>query len=229
MINVRVVTIASLGFVLGGQPLVAQSPFQYREYALESSVAAVVKISNTRDNDAKTLHSRPASIQQLEWRTPYARAGTDAADPVRDILFSFYDNQLYQVVVTYDRDRMEGLTNDDVVESVSATYGVPLLRYARRARAVVPAGLSEDTTVVAQWENAASLLTLRRGGYSPQFQLVLISKSLNPRAEAAIKEALRLDIQEAPQRELDQHKKDAADAGVASQKARVINKAAFRP
>jgi hypothetical protein len=31
---------------------------------------------------------------------------------VRVVLFSFYDDQLYQIVVTYDRERMEGLTND---------------------------------------------------------------------------------------------------------------------
>jgi hypothetical protein len=59
--------------------------------------------------------------------------------------------------------------------------------------------------------------------------LVLISRTLKPRARTAMEEALRLDAQEAPQRELDQQKKEAADAGVASQKARAVNKAAFRP
>ena len=47
-------------------------------------------------------------------------------------------------------------------------------------------------------------------------------------ARAAIKEAGRLDTKEAPQRELDQRTKEAADARVASEKARVTNKAAFR-
>jgi len=86
-----------------------------------------------------------------------------------------------------------------------------------------------DTTVVAQWEDAASLVTLTRSTYPSGYQLVLISKTLDVRARAAIKEALRLDTQEAPQRELDQRKKAVADADLASQKARVLNKAAFRP
>jgi hypothetical protein len=229
MITMRVAAIASLGFVLGSQPVSAQAPFRYREFALESSVASVVKISDARAVDARTLHERPASIRELEWRAPYVRSGSQQADPVREVVFSFYEDQLYQVVVSYNRDRMEGLTSDDVIESISATYGIPLLRNSRPGLGAVPAGVLADTTVVAQWEDAASLLTLTRSTYSPQFQLVLVSKTLNGRARAAIKEALRLDAQEAPQREMDQRKKDVADAGVASQKARVANKAAFRP
>jgi hypothetical protein len=215
--------------MLCAHSIVAQTPFEYREYALGTSVSSVVKISKTRGDGTKTLHERPARIQELEWRAPYVSAGTELADPVRDVLFSFYDDQLYQVVVTYDRERMEGLTNDDVVESISATYGAPLLRHARAGRNALMPVTPSETTVVAQWEDAQSVLTLIRDSYSPQYQLVLISKTLNPRAGAAIKESLRLDTQEAPQREREQRTKEVADARDASQKARVVNKAAFKP
>jgi hypothetical protein len=156
-------------------------------------------------------------------------SGTELADPVRDVIFSFYDDQLYQVVVTYDRDRIEGLTNDDLIESISATYGVPLLRHSRAAAKTLMADLPVETTIVAQWEDAGSVLTLTRDTYSPQFKLVLISKSLNPRGRAAITEALRLDAVEAPRRERDLRTKEASDARAASQKARVVNRAAFKP
>lgn len=229
MTSIRVIAVASVGALLCGQSLVAETPFQYREYVLGSSVASVAKISKSREDGIKTLHDRPARIQQLEWRAPYVSSGTELADPVRDVLFSFYDDQLYQVVVTYDRNRMEGLTNDDLIESISTTYGLALLRHARAAQTPVLGDIPADTTIVAQWEDAGSLLTLRRDTYAPQFQLVLISKTLNPRARAAIKDALRLDTQEAPQRERDQRTKEVADARVASQKARVVNKAAFKP
>jgi hypothetical protein len=228
MTTVRVVLTASVAFVLGVQPLLAQELSRYREYALESSVASVVTISGAREADTKTPHERPAKIQELEWRAPYVRAGSELADPVHDLLFSFYDDQLYQVVVTYDRERMEGLTNDDVIESLSATYGLPLLQ-ARSRTLLVDVPVPAETTIVARWEDTSSLLILTRGTYSPQYRLALISKTLNARAQAAIKEALRLDAQEAPQRELDQRKKEIADARVASQKARESNKAAFRP
>jgi hypothetical protein len=42
-------------------------------------------------------------------------------------------------------------------------------------------------------------------------------------------EANRLDTKEAPQRELDQRRKQVAGALVAGEKARVANKAVFRP
>ena len=230
MTGVRVVALASLGFVLWGQSLVAQAPLRYREYALESSVASVVKISGARDYETRTLHERPARIQEVEWRAPYAPSGGGPADPVRDVRFSFYDDKLYQILITYDRNRTEGLTHDDVIESLSKTYGTPLLSSSGAVRGPVPADVPvAEMALVARWEDATALLTLTKGTYPPHYQLVLISKRLNALASAAIKEAVRLDAQEAPQRELDRREKNITDARVASQKARIINKAAFRP
>jgi hypothetical protein len=226
MTRLFVVAVASI-VVLSGSRLGAQELSRYRDYALESSVTSVATISLARESETRTLYERPAKIQQLEWRAPYVPSGTEMADPVHDVLFSFCDDQLYQVVVTYDRDRMEGLTTADVLASLSATYGVPGRKAA--GPSAVPIDLPPDTIVVARWEDAASLVILTRGSYSPQFQLMLISKALNTRARAAIKQALRLDTQEAPQRERDQRKKESADALAASQKARVVNRAAFRP
>jgi hypothetical protein len=225
----RVAAATVAGCVLASQLAVAQAPFQYREYALDTSVASVAALGETRAELAKTIHTRPALIQELEWRAPYVRTGSDRADPVRDILFSFYNDRLYEILITYDRGRMEGLTNTDVIDSVSATYGQPLLRSAKVMPGLLLTEMPLDTTVVAQWENETSLLSLRRGVYSPQFQLVLISKPLHTLARAAIKDAMRLDVQEAPQRLLEQQKKNVADGVVATDKARVVNKAAFRP
>jgi hypothetical protein len=229
MIDSRVAAIASLTFVLGGQPLAGQAPFEYRQYALESSVAAVIEVSRPRDNDPKTLHERPASIQEVVWRAPYMGLGSERPDPVHEVLFNFYDDQLYRIVVTYDRGRMAGLTNDDVIQTLSATYGVPLLQDARTARNALPLDVGTDMAVVAQWDNARSLVTLLRSTYSTQFQLVLISKTLNPLARAAITEARRLDALDAPQRERDRRTQAAAEAAATAEKARAVNKTAFRP
>lgn len=230
MIGVRVVAFASLGFVLGGQSLVAQTPLRYREYALESSVASVVKISGARDFETRTLHERPARIQEVVWRAPYVPAGNALADPVRDVRFSFCDDKLYRIVVTYDRQRTEGLTHEDVIGALSTTYGMPLLSSRGTTRDPVPGGVSQaDAAIVAQWEDASALLTLTQGTYLPDYQLVLISETLNERALTAIKESGRLDAHEAPQRDLDRREKKIADERIANQKARVINKAAFRP
>jgi hypothetical protein len=228
MISVRILAVASLGITLGGQPLTAQSLSRYRTYALESSVVSVVKSSGAREADLKTLHERPARIQELEWRAPYVSTGRTAADPVRNVVFSFYDDQLYCVVVTYERDRMEGLTSADVMDAISAAYGGALPMHARAVDRP-PVDMPPDTALVARWDDGASVLSLLRGESSHEFQLVLVSKQLSQRARTAMKEAVRLDAQQAPQRELDRRKKAVADALASEEKARAINKAAFRP
>jgi hypothetical protein len=151
-----------------------------------------------------------------------------APDPVRSVAFTFFNDELYQVFVTYDRDRTDGLTNADIIESLRASYGAPVLKSAI-ARTGLPAATLLDATVLAQWDNDASSVTLLRSTYSPDFQLILSSKSLSAQARSAIREALRLDALEAPQRELEERKKEVADASAARDKTRSTNKAAFRP
>ena len=200
----------------------------YRAYVLESSLESVIATRGARAADAKTLHERPATVQELEWRAPYVDSRNTQADPVREITFMFYNDALYQVTVKYDRDRTEGLTNTDIVESLSTAYGAPLLP-SGRTRTSPPVEGFPDSILVARWENADSLLTLIRGSYTPEFQLILVSKSLNARARTAIREAVRLDAVEAPRREAAQRKKEAGDASAARDKTRIANKAAFRP
>ena len=227
--------VIAVGLILAGQIASAQEQVasapdmsRYRAYVLESTLDTVVVTSGARAADAKTLHERPAAIQQLEWRAPYVDYRNTQADPVREISFTFFNDALYQVVVNYDRDRTEGLTNSDMVESLSAVYGVPTIASAK-ARTSRPPEAFPDSTVLARWENPQSLLTLIRGSYAPEFQLILISKPLNARARTAVREALRLDAIEAPRREAEQRKKEAGDASAARDKTRDANKAAFRP
>jgi hypothetical protein len=220
--------VIAVGLILGGQLAFAQDMSRYRAYVLESSLDSIVAASGARAADAKTLHERPAAIQQLEWRAPYVDSRNTLADPVREISFTFYNDALYQVIVNYDRDRTEGLTNSDIVESLSAAYGVPTLASAK-TRTSPPADAFPDSIVLARWENAESLLTLLRGSYTAEFQLILVSKPLSARARNAVREAIRLDAIEAPRREAEQRKKEAGDAKAARDKTRIANKAAFRP
>jgi hypothetical protein len=103
---------------------------------------------------------------------------------------------------------------------------VPTLASAR-TRTSPPAEAFPDSIVLARWENAESLLTLLRGSYTSEFQLVLISKPLSARARIAAREAVRLDAMEAPRREAAQRKKEAGEASAARDKRRRANKAAF--
>jgi hypothetical protein len=206
----------------------AQDVARYRGYVLESTLEAVVAASGARAADVKTIHERPAKIQQLEWRAPYLSSGSELVDPVREITFTFLDDALYELIVSYDRDRTDGLTDRDIIETLTSAYGAPVPRSARQ-RPAASASTRPDTMVVAQWETARASLSLLRGAYTPEFQLILISKPLSLRARNAAREAIRLDAAEAPRRESAQRRKDAADASAAREKARATNKAAFRP
>ena len=225
MNSVGACVMALLGCFIDAQLASAQDVFRYRAYILESSLESVLTDSGVGATVVKTVHERPATIHELEWRAPYLSSDRDLADPVHDITFAFYNGTLYQIIVSYARDRTDGLTSNDLIESLSATYGSPVARLAISR----PATALRDTVVLAQWENNGSSATLLRDTYSSEFQLILISKVLSARARDAIREAIRLDAIEAPRRELEQRKKEAADATAAREKTRTTNKAAFRP
>jgi len=227
MHSVRLSFFAAVAMVFITSPAMAQDLSRYRNYVLESSFDSVIATSGARPADAKVLHERPARIRELDLRTAYA--GTFAAhpDPVRQIIFTFVDEALYQVVVTYDRDRTDGLTNADVIESLTATYGAPGPTPRRSQTAADESRL--DSVAVARWETAAASLTLFRAAYTPELQLVLVSKPLGGRALDAIREAKRLDALDAPRRAIEQRRKEAADADAAREKTRSTNKGAFRP
>jgi hypothetical protein len=227
MNSARFLTVAAVGLLFTGPVASAQDLSRYRSYALESSVESVIAANGARAADVKTLHQRPARIQELEWRAPYVIAGRETPDPVRTIAFSFYNDALYRVVVTYDRDRTDGLTNGDIIQSVSDTYGAPVT--SAKSGTGRDVAVPRDSIVLAQWENAASSLTLFRSVYAPEFQLMLVSKSLGTRARTAVRESERLDAADAPRREMEQRRKEAADASAARSQTRTTNKAAFRP
>ena len=143
--------VVAVGVVLTGNPVSAQDLSRYRAYVLESSLETVVTISGARLADAKTLHERPATIQELEWRTPYTRSGSESADPVREVAFTFYNNALYRVMVRYDRDRTEGLTDRDLIASLSTTYGTPVPAPPPN-KTVRTAEVPGDATLIARWD-----------------------------------------------------------------------------
>jgi hypothetical protein len=218
--------------VLSAVPLEGQDLSKYRDFSLGTSLAAVVAASGARAEDAKTLHARPAIISELEWRTIYSRPAGSDEDAVRRVVFSFYDDQLYRVVVTYDPERTAGLTDADLIRALSELYGPPLPVTAGRTAPRESAACSADAkeaTMVRCWNGPEEALTLLRGDYAGEVGLVLMSKRLSQKASSATKEAIRLDAAEAPQRAKAQAAKAAAEARAATDKARLANRATFRP
>jgi hypothetical protein len=228
-----------LGLLLFTQPLQGQDQSRYRNFQLGSDLSSVSTVANRTATQAKTIHQRPAVIQELEWRPPYFASGSTAAvperDPVERVVFSFYNDQLFRIVVDYDRDRTSGMTDADMIDALATTYGPPLIPSGKNARTVTSQIAQESGTPVAQWGDADSSVMLYRSSdlyrssSASRFRIILTSPRVAGLARTAEAQAVLLDEREAPQREIARQKKEAEDTRVSEEKARVTNKAAFRP
>ncbi|MBN2320232.1 MAG: hypothetical protein JXR49_14200 [Acidobacteria bacterium] len=211
-------------------PLVyAQDLSGYRNYNLGMTLAAVAAQADMKVSEARLISERPAVIQELEWRPENSYNSSAQADPVSVIRFVFYSDELYRILVSYNHDRTNGLTNDDLIESISVKYRTPT-NPAETIRIYSSSYLySQDEQIIARWENSQYSYNLFRSSYQSTPGMLIFSKRLEPLAQAAIVEANRLDAQEAPQREIDRKRKRDEENYAAGQKVRPVNKANFRP
>ncbi len=235
MIKIHTLAIV-IGLALFTHVLQSQDQSRYRDFQLGSDLASVATLAKVDVSDAKTIHLRPAVLQELEWRPSYFATGSTAQnDPVQRIVLSFYNDQLSRVVVDYHQDRTEGMTDADMIDGISVTYGPPLRPAAIKTRKA-PSRSDEGTrTSIASWGDAEYSVVLYRTSdpyrstYASRFQIIVTSMRLDALARTAGAEAVRLDDQDAPQREIARQKKDVDDARASAEKARLANKAAFRP
>src|ERR1051326_5106201 len=95
---------------------------RYREFQLGMNLLAVEGQTQMKTSEVKMVHQRPAIIQDLEWR-PRNFSRFAESDPLKDVLLSFYNSQLFRIVANYDRYRTEGMTDEDMIDAISATYG----------------------------------------------------------------------------------------------------------
>jgi hypothetical protein len=149
---------------------------------------------------------------------------------VQRIVFSFYDDQLFRLVISYDRHRTDGLTDGDMIEAISQTYGVALLQSSSTNVPGLPTSLAaEFGRPIALWGDADYAVALYRSSFVSEFRVVVTSPRLDALAQTATAEAIRLDERDAPQREADRKQKEAEDTRTAREKARLANKATFKP
>jgi hypothetical protein len=229
MMTSRGLGVAVLGVMLTGSAVRGQSAWQYRNFQLGGDLASVTAVTGTRASDAKTVYARPAIVQELEWRRPYVVSGGTLVDPVQQIAFSFYNDQLFRLVIDYDRDRTEGMTDADMIEAITAMYGTPIKHVAKATGAPLPIIDDEPGTRVADWGSAESTAVLYRSSYASGFRMVVASVRLSGLARTAKAEARRLDERDAPERERARQKKAADEARASREKARLANKATFTP
>jgi hypothetical protein len=232
MMNARTLAIVAGGIVCLTRGVTGQGVSQYRNFALGSNVISVSALAGIDPAEAKTIHQRPAVLQDLEWRPSRWVAGSTASsvDPVEQILFSFYNDQLFRVVVDYGHERTEGMTAADMIDGISSVYGAPLARSSRVAGRAASQLETESGSLVARWGDSEHRVVLyHTSSYSAAYRLILTDVRLDDLARKAGTQAGRLDNQEAPAREIARQKKERDDARGAAAKARDANKRVFRP
>jgi hypothetical protein len=197
---------------------------KYRHFTIGMSMTKVLERTGQKMADVKLIHGRPALVQELNWWPPSLPGISYQSDTVEQILFSFFNGELYKMSVTYDQTATEGLTEDDMVKSISAKYG--LATYVALA-IDFPTNDRYDVkqTAVASWEDAQYSFNLVRSSFTDHLGLIIYSKRVNAEAEVAIAEAVKSEQQEGPNREAARQKKQTDDLEVARQKNRKI----FRP
>ncbi|MFL6350230.1 MAG: hypothetical protein ACJ74Z_00040 [Bryobacteraceae bacterium] len=223
MNTVRSISIQSFLLVLFSPLLSAADLSTYRGFQFGMSLNAAVKHSGMNSSEVTVLHQRSALIQELKWRPSRFAGVSGDKDPVDQVQFAFLEGQLFRIVVGYDREKITGLTTDDLIDGISAQYGA----------ATVP-GVTivlssqfddENAQVLARWEDADYSLNLVQLPYSATLKIIIFQKDLNARAEAAIAEGIRLETEEAPGLAKLQEQKAKADLD----RNRLVNKARFRP
>jgi len=209
MMRSLVVCFLTVVVILLSTPLIhAQDLSKYRNFSFGMTVADLSKQIDQKPANAAVLHERPALIEELTWLPPQTYGSSRPAEPVDQILFSFYNGALYRMLMTYENSATKGLTDEDMIRVVSAKYGA-----ATRPVAVVnfPMNPSYKATekVIARWEDSQYSLNLFRS-YTDTFAIVMFTKQLDAQAGTSIAESVKLDQQEAPQKEA-AHVKKAAD------------------
>src|SRR3954471_16925798 len=161
----------------------ADEGLQYREFRLGSTLADVTAIGRTSPTDLVMIHERPALLQQLTWRPRYmtGRPMPDL-DSIRDVIFSFVDDQLFRIAVEYDERRTAGLTGDDMVVLLAPMYGTPSSVSKPAATHSTESGGTSD---VAKWRRDDSEALLQHTEYTDRFVLVITSIPLERAAARA--------------------------------------------
>jgi hypothetical protein len=183
---------------------------KYRDFSLGTSLTNVLNRTGQKLEDVTGLSKRPALLQQLTWWPANLPSTSLRRDPVEHIVFSFGNDVLYKISVTYERAATEGLTTDDMIKSLSARYG---------EAATVTSRIAQEPTdryavrlePVAVWEDTQYAFRLVQSSFSDDFELMVTSKQLNAEADIATAEAVKLDEQERPQKDAERQKKETND------------------
>jgi hypothetical protein len=199
----------------------------YHQFRIGSDIATVVRATGAAEPDVKVLHQRPALIQELEWHPVRSESSPEFA-AVRSVVFTFSGGQLFRMFVNYDSNKTEGLSPEDLIQSISTVYGAPTRPVATIATGSDYAYAANEP-VLARWQDEEYSMSLIRSSQQPNFGLIIISRTMDRLGQKAIAQGEHLDVLAAPQIERDRLVKEAEDERAKQEKAKLVNKPAFKP
>src|SRR5713101_2759914 len=197
---------------------------KYRNFSFGMSLAELSNQVDLKPLQAKLIHKHPAVIQELTWWPREPSGSPLKADSVWQVFFTFYNGGLCRMLVTYDQDATKGLAAEDMVRAISAQYGNPTRPDAQISFPTNELYRSTEK-VIARWEDSQYSINLVRSRFLNSFGLVMFSKRLDGKAEAAIAESVKLEGREDPQKEIERQKREADNL----EAARLKNRKTFHP
>lgn len=222
---------AMLSVFLGFFSLIAAAPMlraqdlsKYRGFSLGANLATVLKLTDQKLSDVNQTQGVSPVFQELTWWPPSILAASYRSDSIEQIIFSFYNGELYKISVTYDQNSTEGLTGEDMVKSIAEKYGPPTT-VSPDIAANTNSHYEAREKSVATWEDSERSLNLVHFSFSSRFGLIICAKKTNADVQVAIVEAARVEKLGAPAREAERQKKQMDDRELARQK----NQKSFRP
>src|SRR6202040_2128981 len=108
MKTLRSLILCLVVLLLTAPLLRAQDLSKYRHFTLGMNLTNLLERTEQKMTDVKTIHGRPALIQELTWWPPNVSGTSLRSDSVEQFFFSFYNGELFKISVTYDRTATEG-------------------------------------------------------------------------------------------------------------------------
>lgn len=225
MSAVSILTAACV--VVMAAPVASASPVYtlYRGVSIGDSLGVVLTALKMNPAEVAVVTERPARVEQLTWRPNQFFTGrTGPADALSEMVLTFHRGQLARIVATYERDRIEGLTDGDLREAFTAAYGTPML-VPTGAHAIGP----DEAVVIGRWGDAETLVVLWREVFPRRVKLTVSSVAGDRMLQAAMAYGRHLDAIEAPAWDVVRRASDDFTRRQRTEKTRVDNKAAFKP
>jgi hypothetical protein len=226
--SIRRVVVAWLCIVTCASLVGAQSRHDYRTYRMGDdppSIARQIGVPSSAD----VVPGVVGTVRELRWRAQRVRPGdAGSGDPVALLVFSFYEDQLFRIVIDYSTERTDGMTEADMVAAVSRIYGPP----AKRTDPPNPVGLHPQRpadSVVAQWIDGELRVALLAVRDRSAFRVIIASVPLERRARGTGTREASADLQDWASIDEDRPSASIEKAGSARERTRQANIAAFIP